>query len=83
MKRETVEKIIGAMKETDRAVDQLATFIREIEDEVERKRMLRFIGGLIVDLYTQITRPVLKDYPELHPDFPNGDFRWPDQSAKA
>ena len=79
MKRETVQKIIDAMKGVDQAMHRLDISIREIEDEVERKRMLRFVGGLVIDLYEQITRPVLKDYPELHPDFPNGDFRWPEQ----
>jgi hypothetical protein len=78
MKREVAEEIIESMKVTDLALDRLTTALRAIgdEEEPERKRMLRFIANLIVDLHFHITLPTIKDYPELHPDFPDGSFRW-------
>jgi hypothetical protein len=76
MKREVTEKIIKAMNGLDQAIDGLASAVREIEDESERKRMLRFVATLIHELHMQVTLPAIKDYPELHPDFPDGSFRW-------
>jgi hypothetical protein len=36
--------------------------------EVERKRMLIFIAGVIHDSHMEITLPVVKHVPDLHPD---------------
>jgi hypothetical protein len=68
MKREIAEKVIESMKEMDRAIDRLDTAVRAIEDEPEKKRILRFIAGMIHDLHVQITLPVVKRHPDLHPD---------------
>lgn len=80
MKREIAEEIIESMKGMDAALNRLEMALRAIgdEEETERRRMLRFIGTLICDLYVHITLPTIKDYPELHPDFPDGSFRWKD-----
>ena len=68
MKREIAEPIIRAMKSVDLAIDQLDRAVRAIEDEGERKRMLRFMAGVIHDFHMQITLPVVKHHPDLHPD---------------
>ena len=70
MKREIAEPIIKGMKTLDLAIDQLTIAVRAIEDEAERKRMLRFIAGVIHESHMQITLPVVKHYPDLHPDLP-------------
>ncbi|SKA30589.1 hypothetical protein SAMN02745126_04992 [Enhydrobacter aerosaccus] len=78
MRRNTAEQVIDAMKGVDAAINHLITSIRAIEDDAERSGMLHFIADLISDLYMQITLPTIKDYPELHPDFPDGSFQWQD-----
>ena len=70
MKREVAEPIIKAMKGVDLAIGRLDEAVRAIEDEDERKRMLKFIALLICDLHEQITLPVVKHFPDLHPDLP-------------
>jgi len=70
MKREIGQEIITAMEGVDSAIDRLDVAIRAIEDETERKRMLKFIALLICDLHEQITLPVVKHFPDLHPDLP-------------
>jgi hypothetical protein len=50
--------------------------IAQDEEESERRRMLGFIANLITDLHVHVTLPTLRDHPELHPDFPDGSFRW-------
>jgi hypothetical protein len=70
MKREIGQEIVTAMEGVDSAIDRLDVAIRAIEDETERKRMLKFIALLICDLHEQITLPVVKHFPDLHPDLP-------------
>jgi hypothetical protein len=68
MKREIAEPIVKAMKSVDLAIDQLTKAVRAIEEEDERKRMLIFIAGVIHDSHMEITLPVVKHFPDLHPD---------------
>jgi hypothetical protein len=70
MKREIAESIIKAMKAVDLAIDQLDPAVRAIPDEAERHKMLMFIGRAIHDFHVQITLPVVKHHPDLHPDLP-------------
>ena len=73
MQREIAEQIVQAMKELDQALGQLDKAIWRVEDEAERRRMLRVLFGLAVDSYHHITRPVVHRFPDLHPD-PPADF---------
>jgi len=68
MKREVAENIIAALKGVDLAIDRLNTAVRVIADEAERRKMLKSIFSLVCDLHEQITLPVVKDHPDLHPD---------------
>jgi hypothetical protein len=71
MKREVAETTIKAMKEVDFAIDRLDKAVRLIEDEEERKKMLLFIANVIHDFHVKITLPVVRHFPDLHPDVPN------------
>ena len=71
MKREVAEPIVKSMKGVDLAIDQLDKAVRAIEDEEERKTMLRFIAHVIHDFHMKITLPVVQHFPDLHPDVPN------------
>src|SRR5258708_35894113 len=80
MKREIAEQIIEAMKGMDQAFGRLDAAISQIENEEERRRMARVLGGFMGDSYYQITRPVVVQFPDLHPDSPpnwrpSGNFR--------
>jgi len=70
MKREIGQEIVTAMESVDSAIHRLDVAVRAIEDETERKRMLKFIALLICDLHEQITLSVVKHFPDLHPDLP-------------
>jgi hypothetical protein len=70
MKREIAEPVIKAMKALDLAIDQLTIAVRTIEDEAERKKMLSFIAGVIHESHMQITLPIVRHHPDLHPDLP-------------
>jgi hypothetical protein len=73
MKRETAKKFVQASKNIDQILDQLYldqlyAVSDEIEDEAERKKIRRAMASVFVTLYEQLTREVVKDYPDLHPD---------------
>jgi hypothetical protein len=70
MKRNTAEQVIKAMHSVDLAIHDLDAAVRAIEDEAERKKMLKSIFSLVCDLHEQITLPVVREYPDLHPDRP-------------
>jgi hypothetical protein len=57
MHRKVAEQIITAMKGLDRAFGQLDISLREIEEEDERRRMLRVLIGVYADAYNYITLP--------------------------
>ncbi len=70
MKRDIAEEIVEAMHEMDLAIDRLTTAVRRVEDETERKKMLKYVASIIHELHMQITLPVVRHHPDLHPDNP-------------
>ena len=68
MKRETAKKFVEAANKIDEILGNLDPVSFEIEDEAERKKIRRAMVSVMVTLYEQITREVVKDYPDLHPD---------------
>jgi len=80
MQRAVAEKIIRAAKELDQAFGQLDIAVHAVEEEDERRRMHRVLIGSYADLFHHITRSVLVEFPDLHPDSspnfrPNKDFK--------
>lgn len=74
MKRTTAEGIIDAANRIDKIIDEMDRFAWEIEDETERRKILTGIANCIHTLYYHVTREVVRDFPDLHPDFqPPGD----------
>jgi enamine deaminase RidA (YjgF/YER057c/UK114 family) len=74
MQRAVAEKIIQAAKQLDQAFGQLDIAVHAVEEEDERRRMHRVLMGSYADLLHHITRSVLVEFPDLHPDSP-ADFR--------
>lgn len=68
MHRKVAEQIIAAMKGLDQVFGQVDIALREIEEEDERRRMLRVLMGVYADAYTYITLPVVSHFPDLNPD---------------
>jgi enamine deaminase RidA (YjgF/YER057c/UK114 family) len=80
MQREIAEQIVEATKSLDQAFGRLDVAVHAVEDEDERRRMHRVLIGAYADLLHHITRSVLVEFPDLHPDSPsnfrpNRDFK--------
>jgi hypothetical protein len=80
MKRQIAENILDATKRIDTILAELGDISWEIEDEAERKNLRAAIGECIFVLYNKLTREVALDFPDLHPDFPDGG--WPGRSDR-
>ena len=74
MQRELAEQIMEAMDGLAQAINRLDAAVWHIDDEAERRRLLRFIAGLYLDSYRHITVPIANQFPDLHPD-PEPPFR--------
>ncbi|SKA30581.1 hypothetical protein SAMN02745126_04990 [Enhydrobacter aerosaccus] len=68
MKRELANRIAGAMKQVERSLGALDEAIRDVENEAERKQMLRTVIEAVHNLHQHISVPVARRYPDLHPD---------------
>jgi hypothetical protein len=68
VKRETAKKFVEAANKIDQILGDLDPVSFEIGDEEERKKIRRAMASVFVTLYEQLTREVVKDYPDLHPD---------------
>jgi hypothetical protein len=68
MKHETAKKFVEAANKIDEILGNLDPISFEIDDEEERKKIRRAMASVFVTLYEQLTREVVKDYPDLHPD---------------
>ncbi len=76
MERYTAERIMEALDRADSALTYLGNCVRAVEDEVERKRMLKLIGLMLCDLDIEIAHTIRKDHPDLDRHPPN-DMREP------
>lgn len=65
MQHKVAEQIIGAMKGLDQAIGQLDISLRKIDDDDERRRMLRVLLGVYADAHTYIALPVVSQFPDL------------------
>jgi hypothetical protein len=68
MKRETAMKFVEAANKIDEILGSLYSVSLEIDDEAERKKVRVAMASVFVTLYEQLTREVVRDYPDLHPD---------------
>jgi enamine deaminase RidA (YjgF/YER057c/UK114 family) len=74
MQRAVAEQIIQAAKELDQAFGQMDSAVHAVEDDEERHRMHRVLIGSYADLLHHVTRSVLVEFPDLHPESPS-NFR--------
>jgi len=70
MQRAVAEEIMRAAKELDQVFGRLDIAVHAVEDEEERRRMHRVLAGAYADLLHHVSRSVLVEFPDLHPDSP-------------
>jgi hypothetical protein len=68
LKREAAEKIVEAVKKLDQLFGELDAVSNLIDDDEEKKKLQRAIFTLVIEIHEKITREVVKQFPDLHPD---------------
>ncbi len=70
MNRELAESIMGELEKSDHHLNNAIHLVEQIEDEAERKELRRGLGSVVGVTYSDVMRPIVRQYPELHPKEP-------------
>ncbi len=79
MRRDVARQFIGVMNRMDGLFTELHFLLFEIDDLDERREFARALFSVAIDSYEKITRPIVHEYPEMHPDKeigPDGTLQW-------
>lgn len=68
MEKSSAEKVIKAVLQLDVQLNEVDAQLRELPDDAERKALLRALGTIILDLDSELIRPLVRQYPDLDPD---------------
>ena len=68
MNRRDGEKIVAAMKGVDVALEKVFVTLEGIEDNDERKKLIRNYFFVMSEAHVKSTVEVVKQFPDLHPD---------------
>jgi hypothetical protein len=81
MNSDTAEKLVDAANRIDKILNEMLLVADAIEDKENQKNILSGIFRTVHTLYYHVTREVCLEYPDLHPDFPEGG--WPADPRNA
>ena len=68
MEKEIAKKIMDDLKRLEEVLNGLLANIENIQNIEENKKFRSGVGELIGRSYTDIMRPIIREYPELDPD---------------
>lgn len=68
MKKDIAKKLMDILFSFDNSLESATQLTELIEDENERKLIRKGIGEIGSRIYTDLMRPIIKQYPDLDPD---------------
>lgn len=68
MDKEIARKLIAVAVALDNPLNEATVLTDQISDVEERKRVLRAIAEVNGTAYSELIRPILRQYPDLDPD---------------
>lgn len=72
MDRSTAEKMIGLLLALDEPLNKATELTAKIGNEEERKAVRRAIGEITTRAYTDLIRPIVRQFPDLDPERSKG-----------
>jgi len=69
MDRATAEKLMSIYHRVGDVLNEAEPLVRNISGAQERKTHLRALGTLMQDVWLELMSPIVRQYPELDPDF--------------
>ncbi|QTN21456.1 hypothetical protein HZ992_14815 [Rhizobacter sp. AJA081-3] len=70
MKKASAEALMQKLLALSHAMDQVCAQIDQLESDEEKAQLRRGMSGMLADVYTELMRPLIQQYPELDPDTP-------------
>lgn len=67
MEKDVAKRIISNCIKAGENLHNVALELDKITDEEEKNRYKKKIAKLLADVYLEVMRPVINDYPELDP----------------
>lgn len=68
MDRSIAEQLMKSLLELDAPLNRATELTEKITDPEERKAVRRGIGELTLQAYTDLIRPIVRQYPDLDPE---------------
>lgn len=68
MERTVAEQLMGLLLSLDKPLNAATSLTQEISDPVEQKAVRRGIGEITGRVYTDLMRPIIRQYPDLDPE---------------
>jgi len=68
MERKIAEDLMAALITLGAECTKVSEITQKIQDNDERIKFRRGLGGIIGDVYTELMIPIIRQYPDLDPD---------------
>ena len=68
MTREQAEALMKSLMALGEAMGEVNVVLDALGDTEERRALRRPLGGMMADLYIELQRPIIEQYPDLDPD---------------
>ena len=67
MDRALAEKLVERLVQLDAPLNAAAQLIESIEDPNLQRQMKETIANVVLSVYTELIRPIVREYPDLDP----------------
>ena len=68
MEKIDAKKLMEIYQRAGSILSEADPILRKIVDEAERKKFLRPLGEMLLDIWDKLERPIVKKFPDLDPD---------------
>ena len=68
MQKELAKELMDTLSALGEPLNKAAELIEQINDEEERKKFRKGLGGIMAGIYTELELLIIQQYPDLDPD---------------
>ena len=68
MDRETAERLMETYRRLGALLNEADGLVRRLPVAAEREAHLRAIASMMADVWIELMRPIVREYPDLDPD---------------
>ncbi|NVN90281.1 MAG: nuclear receptor NHR-99 [Desulfuromonadales bacterium] len=68
MDNNLAKQLMECFSSLDGPLNEAATLIEQIKDEIELKKFRKSIASIMANIYTELELPIIMQHPEFDPD---------------